>query len=183
MVYLSEYTQHSTGDTGLGWFSGQANWLWGSIRGGDANKGSDAGDFNTITPYARFEQTPTDPLHNNKWRGSYEGISRANIFLSNLAAFEGLAEEDKAPLEGEGRFLRGLYYFELRRAFLNVPWIDETITDTEAVLKPNDAEIWPNIEADFMFAMENLPETQAEVGRGKQMGGCCFSRPNLHVSG
>ncbi len=50
------------GDTNLGWFSGQANWLWGSIRGGDANKGSDAGDFNTITPYARFEQTPTDPL-------------------------------------------------------------------------------------------------------------------------
>ena len=162
------------GDTGLGWFSGQANWLWGSIRGGDANKGSDAGDFNTIIPYARFEQTPTDPLHNNKWRGSYEGISRANIFLSNLAAFEGLAEEDKAPLEGEGRFLRGLYYFELRRAFLNVPWIDETVTDTEAVLKPNDAEIWPNIEADFMFAMENLPETQSEVGRVNKWAAAAF---------
>ncbi|MGB3780888.1 MAG: RagB/SusD family nutrient uptake outer membrane protein [Tunicatimonas sp.] len=153
------------GDTNLGWFSGQANWLWGSIRGGDANKGSDAGDFNTIIPYARFEQTPTDPLTINKWNGSYEGVSRANIFLTNLAAFEGFAEEDKAPLAAEGRFLRGLYYFELRRAFLNVPWIDETMTDTEAAQVTNTIEIWPNIEAEFQYAVDNLPETQAEVGR------------------
>ena len=162
------------GDTQLGWFSGQANWLWGSIRGGDANKGSDAGDFNTITPYARFEQTPTDPLHNNKWNGSYEGISRANIFLTNLAAFEGLAEEDKAALEAEARFLRGLYYFELRRAFLNVPWIDETMTDAEAALVTNTAEIWPNIEAEFQYAMDNLPETQAEVGRANKWAAAAF---------
>ena len=162
------------GDTNLGWFSGQANWLWGSIRGGDANKGSDAGDFNTIIPYARFEQTPTDPLHINKWNGSYEGISRANIFLNNLAAFEGFAEEDKAPLAAEGRFLRGLYYFELRRAFLNVPWIDEMMPDAEAALVPNTAEIWPNIEAEFQYAMDNLPETQAEVGRVNKWAAASF---------
>nr|WKN37889.1 RagB/SusD family nutrient uptake outer membrane protein [Tunicatimonas sp. TK19036] len=162
------------GDTDLGWFSGQANWLWGSIRGGDANKGSDAGDFNTITPYARFEQTPTDPLHINKWNGSYEGISRANIYLSNLALFEGYTDEQKAPLAAEGRFLRGLYYFELRRTFLNVPWIDETMTSEEAALVPNTVEIWPNIEADFQYAMDNLPETQSEVGRANKWAAAAF---------
>ncbi|MDF9800948.1 hypothetical protein OKW21_006211 [Catalinimonas alkaloidigena] len=162
------------GDTNLGWFSGQANWLWGSIRGGDANKGSDAGDFNTIIPYARFEQTPSDQLGTNKWNGSYEGISRANIFLSNLASFEGLADDAKAALEAEARFLRGLYYFELRRLFLNVPWIDETMTDAEAALVPNTAEIWPNIEAEFQFAMNNLPETQSEVGRANKWAAAAF---------
>lgn len=162
------------GDTNLGWFSGQANWLWGSIRGGDANKGSDAGDFATIIPYARFEQTPTDELHINKWNGSYEGISRANIFLSNLAVFEGLSEEGKATLEAEGRFLRGLYYFELRRHFLNVPWVDETMTDAEAAQVSNTAEIWPNIEAEFDFAMKNLPETQSEVGRANKWAAAAF---------
>ncbi|WKN33366.1 RagB/SusD family nutrient uptake outer membrane protein [Porifericola rhodea] len=162
------------GDTNLGWFSGQANWLWGSIRGGDANKGSDAGDFNTITPYARFEQTPTDPLAPNKWRGSYEGISRANIFLKNLALSEDLSDEQKTALEAEGRFLRGLYYFELRRTFLNVPWIDETMTDAEAALVTNTAEIWPNIESEFQFAMDNLPETQDEVGRVNKWAAAAF---------
>lgn len=162
------------GNDGLGWFSGQANWLWGSIRGGDANKGSDAGDFATIIPYARFEQTPTDPLHINKWNGSYEGISRANTYLANLAAFEGFSDEQKAPLAGEARFLRGLYYFELRRAFLNVPWVDETMTDAEAALVPNTAEIWPNIEADFQYAMDNLPETQDQVGRANKWAAAAF---------
>ncbi len=162
------------GDTDLGWFSGQANWLFGSIRGGDANKGSDAGDFNTITPYARFEQTPTDGEGRSKWRGSYEGISRANIFLNNLATFEGMSEENKAALEAEGKFLRGLYYFELRKTFLNVPWIDENMTDDEAALVTNTVEIWPNIEAEFKFAMENLPETQAEVGRANKWAAEAF---------
>jgi starch-binding outer membrane protein, SusD/RagB family len=162
------------GNDALGWFSGQTNWLWGSIRGGDANKGSDAGDFATIIPYARFEQTPTDPEHISKWRGSYEGISRANIFLANLEAFEGYSAEEKAPLAAEARFLRGLYYFELRRAFLNVPWVDETLTDAEAALVSNTVEIWPNIEADFQFAMDNLPETQEQVGRVNSWAAAAF---------
>ena len=162
------------GDTNLGWMSGITNWLWGSIRGGDANKGSDAGDFNTITPYARFEQTPTDPLTIEKWRGSYEGISRANIFLSNLVAFEGYSAGRKDTLAAEGRFLRGLYYFELRRAFLNAPWIDETMSGAEAALVPNNVEIWPNIEADFMAAMQSLPETQEQVGRVNKWAAMAF---------
>ena len=44
-----------------------------------------------------------------------------------------------------------------------VPWVDETTEDPAAV--KNDTDIWPNIEADFKFAMDNLPATQASVGR------------------
>src|SRR5690606_24992781 len=29
----------------------------------------------------------------------------------------------------------------------------------------NDVDIWPNIEADFQYALDNLPQTQAEIGR------------------
>src|SRR5690606_17096602 len=36
-----------------------SNWVWGSIRGGDANKGTDPGDFNTINPIQRFEADAT----------------------------------------------------------------------------------------------------------------------------
>ena len=30
---------------GNGWHGGATNWLWGSIRGGDANKGTNAGNI------------------------------------------------------------------------------------------------------------------------------------------
>jgi starch-binding outer membrane protein, SusD/RagB family len=146
------------------WFGGASNWLWGSIRGGDANKGSDAGDFNTITPYARHEQNATNGLANDRWFASYEGISRVNSLLRNLEVSE-VSESFKTATAAEARFLRGHYYFELKIAFNNVPFIDETLSDAEAALVPNDVDIWPNIEADFQYAADNLPETQAQVGR------------------
>lgn len=149
---------------GTEWFGGAENWLWGSIRGGDANKGSDAGDFNTITPYVRHEQNPTNNLANDRWFASYEGIARVNALLRNLEIAE-VSDAFKTATAAEARFLRGHYYFELKRAFNMVPWIDETLSDAEAALVPNNVDIWPNIEADFQFAADNLPETQAEVGR------------------
>ena len=39
---------------------GAVNWLWGSIRGGDANKGTNAGDFASMNPIERFEVLPTN---------------------------------------------------------------------------------------------------------------------------
>ncbi|MEO0333209.1 MAG: RagB/SusD family nutrient uptake outer membrane protein [Bacteroidota bacterium] len=39
---------------------------------------------------------------------------------------------------------------------------------------PNTEEVWPNIEADFQFAMNNLPETQAEVGRPNKWAAAVF---------
>ena len=61
------------------------NWVWGSIRGGDANKGTDPGDFSTINPVQRFETIPTLDVVNDNWRGNYEGIARANNVLRLVA--------------------------------------------------------------------------------------------------
>ncbi|MCK7556475.1 RagB/SusD family nutrient uptake outer membrane protein [Chitinophaga sedimenti] len=63
--------------------------------------------------------------------------------------------------------LRGHYYFFLRRIFNKVPYIDETLTTAQAAAVKNDAEIWPKIEADFQFAITNLPTTKpkGEIGR------------------
>lgn len=152
-----------------GWFGGASNWLWGSIRGGDANKGSNAGDFATISPIATFSVDPVNPELNSKWNGSYEGVARANIFLANLAASEEIPETRKAQMEAEGRFLRGHYYYELRKNFKNVPWVDETMDfGSGATEVPNTVEILPNIEADLQFAYENLPPTQGEIGRANK---------------
>lgn len=149
------------------------NWVRGSVSGGDANKGSNPGDgggqsnFNT---FQRYELIPTNGDVNDKWRAMYEGISRANAVLRTLAsASSDVTTSDKTRLSAEARFLRAHYYFELKRSFNMVPYVDETVDYGTGIEKvPNNVDIWPKIEADFKYAVDNLPATQSSVGRANK---------------
>jgi starch-binding outer membrane protein, SusD/RagB family len=144
-----------------------SNWVWGSIRGAEANKGTDPGDFATINPIQRFETDPTVAILEENWVGLFEGISRANQVLRLL--------DNKGPdvsaafalgVEAQARFLRAHYYFMLYRNFNKVPIIPKDV-DYKAGLEDivNNQEMLPFIEAEFRFAAENLPATQPQVGR------------------
>ncbi|RYF73653.1 MAG: RagB/SusD family nutrient uptake outer membrane protein [Cytophagaceae bacterium] len=144
------------------------NWVWGGIRGGDANKGTDPGDFSTINPHQRFETNSSSGEIGGTWQRKYEGISRANTTLNLLKNPPAdLSADDRKRIGAEARFLRGLYYFDLKRLFGDgAPYIDETVdygTGIETVT--NGVSLWPKIEADAKFAYENLPETQSAAGR------------------
>ncbi|AQG80359.1 RagB/SusD family nutrient uptake outer membrane protein [Spirosoma montaniterrae] len=143
-----------------------ANWVWGGIRGGDANKGTDPGDFSSINPIQRFETISTGDVAGT-WQRKYEGISRANATLRLLAsAGSDVSAAEKTRITAETRFLRGLYYFDLKRLYNNTPYIDETVDYGTGIEKVNNsADLWPKIEADVKFAYDNLPETMNAVGR------------------
>lgn len=157
-------------------FGGASNWVNGSIQGGEANKGTNAGDFNDINPVQRYELLTTSRVAAERWAGPYEGISRANTALKLVASTTDptVSESDKTRITGEARFLRGHFYFELKRSFNNVPYIDETMSSTDAVAVPNNVDIWPKIEADFQFAYDNLPETQGAVGRANKWAAAAY---------
>ena len=138
------------------------NWIYGSCSGGDAHKGSDPYDQDEILTLATGNATANMYYLNGNWMARYEGISRANSVLKMLSRVKDMSESEKTQAEAEAKFLRGHYYFELRRMFKSVPWVDETTTNFKV---PNDKEIWPNIEADFTFAKDNLPNFQGEIGR------------------
>ena len=146
-----------------------ANWVWGGIRGGDANKGTDPGDFSSINPLQRFETISTDDV-GGTWQRKYEGISRCNSTLKLLkSAPADMSGADKTRVTAEARFLRGLYYFDLKRLFGNTPYIDETVDYGTGIEKvSNTAELWPKIEADAKFAYDNLVETPPAVGRANR---------------
>ena len=153
-----------------GWFGSSFNWLWGSVTGGDANKGSNAGDQSTAVFIQNFTVIPTAGPINDKFRAMYEGISRANTVLRVLKT----PGPDVTPaiaqnLTAQARFLRGHYYFELKRTYNNTPYVDESVDYSTGVTKvTNDADLWPKIEADFKFAYDNLPETQDANGRANK---------------
>lgn len=147
------------------WEASPDNWTFGSIAGGDAHKGSDGSDQPAIDAIAKFSADPSNSYFNSKWRSVYEGINRTNSVIRVLALVPEISDTDRANLNAQARFLRGHYYFELKKMWNNVPWIDETIATADAPSQTNTTDIWPNIEADFKYAYENLPGTQSEVGK------------------
>ncbi|MEZ4824813.1 MAG: RagB/SusD family nutrient uptake outer membrane protein [Bacteroidia bacterium] len=151
---------------------GASNWIWGSIRAEDAYKGTEPSDFVDINPIERFEVQPSSPPLSNKWNASYDGIGRVNETLRTLAIAEGISESDTKRIAGEARFLRGHFHFEAMQTFGNPAYVDETVTDYPSV--KNDHKIWPEIEADFKFAFDNLPEIQTAAGRANKWAAACY---------
>lgn len=145
-----------------GWQSSGTNWVYGSVAGGDAHKGTDGGDQPDINPIERMEHIPTNDYFNVKWRVVYEGVTRANSVLRIMANATDITPADVTRITAETRFLRGHYHFEAKRMFNKIPYIDEKVTDFKV---PNDADIWPQIEADLKFAYDNLPEVMNAKGR------------------
>jgi hypothetical protein len=166
-LLMGTYGALNTVDAGgFSWARSQDNWIYGTVAGGEAYKGSVGGDQAPILTIARMEQNPSVGFFDTLWKARYAGISRANTTLSRLAEVEDLSEQERTRIEAEARFLRVHFYFELKRNFGNVPWVDET---TEDFNQPNMGEghpnVWTRIEEDFQFSKDNLPEQQAEVGR------------------
>ncbi|MHA8057901.1 RagB/SusD family nutrient uptake outer membrane protein [Aquirufa nivalisilvae] len=160
------------------------NWLWGSILGGENNKGTDAGDFTAINPIQRYESSPVSGDINGTWQAKYEGIARANGTINLANDSKALSAADKTRIIAEARFLRGHFYFELKRLFNSVPYVDETMDYGKGIEKVgNSPDIWGKIDADFKFAYDNLPETQSSAGRANKWAAGAYLGKSLLYQG
>lgn len=165
-VLLGAYAQ--LGGRG-NFFGGASNWANGSIQGGDANKGTNDGDFTDINQLVQYELESTSRIPRDRWNGLFEGVTRSNAVLDVLAETEDpqLTPDDRTRIEAEARFLRAHYYFQLQISFNQAPLITEGLTLEEQQMVVSTSN-WGKIEEDFMFAFTNLPETQSEVGRANK---------------
>lgn len=157
-------------------YAGFGNWVHGSILGGEANKGTNGGDQAVANPVQRFETLPNNDLPAQKWSICFEGVARCNTLLRLVGSTTdpNVTAADKVSLTAQARFLRGFYYFELRRLFGAVPYVDETMTADQAIKTPNNVDIYPKIEDDFKAAADNLPETQSAAGRANSWAAKAF---------
>jgi hypothetical protein len=149
---------------------GASNWVMGSIRSEVAYKGTEPSDGVDINPIERAEVQPNNPNVNSKWQGVYDGVGKTNTVLRNISLAEDLSDNAKIRIEGEARALRAHYHFEGVKAFGRVPFVDETVgidIPFEEVKNPPIGEpfIWADIEADLLFAYQNLPGTMPDPGR------------------
>lgn len=152
--------------------SAPSNWLFGDVVADNAHKGSVQTDIGTMFDLERLVPNSTNDQLETLWIRCYEGVLSCNSVLRALTTLqEGSGakfdEQRAKEIQAEARFLRAHYYFQLRRTFVNVPYVDETTTTADAAVKPNNTDVYPNIQADLEHALANLPESKpkGEVGR------------------
>jgi starch-binding outer membrane protein, SusD/RagB family len=166
-------TAYSTLDGREGGISeGASNWEWGSMAGGDAYKGTEIADRTDDNPIMRFELSASSPLVRGKWEATYDGIGQANTVLKVMAKATDLSAAEKKQIEGEARFIRAHHHFEATKMWGKVPYIDEATVDFAGAT--NATAIWPQIEADFKFAYDNLDEIKPYKGSINKWAAACF---------
>ena len=170
--------QGSSAGTGNGpWATSSSNWVYGSVAGGDAHKGSDPGDQNLITPIEQWNATASNAYLDQLWQQRYDGVQRSNETLRVMKLAKDISAADVTRITAEARFLRAHYHFDLAKFFGNIPYIDESITYAAGnFLVPNagvDA-ILGKIEADLAFAYANLTENMSSVGRANKWAAAAY---------
>ena len=162
-----------------GWGSAADNWTYGEVAADDAYKGSTTDDQPDIIPLMQWDPLPTNSYLSQKWDAEYDAIQRCNAVIRTMRVATGLLPADTVEFKAEALFLRAFYHFELRKIFYYPPYVDETV----GVSNPNapnvDAsgnyiEIWPMIEADFTYAMTNLPAMQPYKGQANKYAAEAF---------
>ena len=148
-------------------------WAFGSVRSDDAYKGGGGrGDVDIVDRYEQYNLTvaddPLDWFGPRTWTNYYKAISRANFALSVINEIPDGEYADKTLRQAELRFLRAHSHFILKLLFKKIPYITEELTQEEAAEVSNDVDndaLWNMIAEDFLFAYNNLPQSQDQVGR------------------
>ena len=139
------------------WYYNSGGYPILDIMSDDAIKGSNPNDqLPTVGPYDNFTITTAQDGLDRWWSTLYQGIKRANVVI-NLVPGIDMDTTLRIRYIGEARFIRGLLYFDLVRAFGDVPLIT-TENPPLKVAKSPVADIYNQVESDLLFAISVLPE-------------------------
>lgn len=110
---------------------------------------------------------------NTYWAQSYLIVSRANVIIDRVKDINDPAfpEAEKAKVLGEAHFLRAFAYFNLVRAFGDVPLIVRATSTPDLnelqVSRDPAASVYAQIFADLEIAKRDLPEAWANAVQTK----------------
>lgn len=142
-----------------------SDWTYSGGCSDDAYKGTSSGDQSNFNLLERYEALPNNPYLLDRWNNAYDGVARANVVLTFLEKVQAgpkpMLEARAKQVEGEAKFMRAWYHFQLNKIFEKIPYIKTVSelgsTSPEAV--PNTDAGWAGIEEDLQVAIVNLPET------------------------
>jgi len=144
--------------------------LIGDMHSDNSTVGTTAGARTAFFEMSEFRDQPTSGIGASVWDDNYEGIARCNIVLDKIVPFSFEDEAKKNQFIGEVRFLRALFYFNLVRVFGDIPLILNEMKNIDlayGIGRTPVNEVYEAMEADLIFASQNLPSfyTGTNVGR------------------
>lgn len=127
------------------------------IMSDDSHKGSNPNDqLPTLGPYDTFDHTATQDGLDRWWSTLYEGIKRTNTVIEKVPLID-MNTSLRDRLTGEAHFVRALLYFDLVRAWGDVPLV--TTNEPPLKLHRTSADsIYQFIIDDLSDAIDMLPE-------------------------
>ena len=150
------------------------NWVM-DVRSDDAWKGG--GGISDLIDVHQLEVSAHDATNDvafHKWRNTLYAIARTNLAIRELNKLSSPTYPVNSRI-AEMRFLRGVFHFDLKRNFNQIPYLLE---NTDPLVASNteytDNEILALIETDLQFAYDNLPATQEQVGRATKYAAAAF---------
>ncbi len=153
-----------------------------NFRSEDAEKGSTASDGGEhAAMFDNFDYIASNGLLGGYWTGNYEMIILANKIIADVAEKEANVEEELTEGDlinlSEAHFFRAFSFFNLVRAFGDVPKIDFKVESAEDanISKSPASEIYALIDSDLAIAEQNLPRTWASVYTGRLTWGAARS--------
>lgn len=146
--------------------SSYVNVLLGEIASDNTVSGGES--QNDVIGFQQIDEMIHTPVNSNLrdiWNWMFAGVNRANYILEfqNRTDFEG-----KAQIIAEARFLRAYYHFELVKWFGAIPLKGDArfkIGDEKIIPRSPVAEVYASIEADLVYASENLSPDASQTGR------------------
>lgn len=147
----------------------QAMWAFDMWSDVSSSGGDDGGDATEYKQLEAFSIPTTNAVAGGLWGSSFITIQRANIVLQKVPGIPNMDLAIQKRCLGEAQFLRAMSYFNLVRAYGDVPLFTMPPTTPEAVNIPRTpvADVYKQIEQDLIDASNNLQTSYsgADLGR------------------
>ena len=100
----------------------------------------------------------SDDMFDNSWKAYYFGIFRSNFLISNLDKIKWDTIASRNKVEGQVRFMRAYFYFDLSRMYGEIPLV--TSTDAQNLPKSPASKTYALIASDLKASIELLPSVK-----------------------
>ena len=148
------------------------------VRSEDSEKGSDAGDgADNAAMWDDFEYTASNGILGAYWDQNYKIIYQCNEILDDLEKSEHKEDTENIRTKGEALFFRAYCYFNLVRAWGEVPLVTFKVVEAaEANIPKTTADkIYEQIDKDLTEAEKCLPLTWSADYTGRATWGAARS--------
>jgi hypothetical protein len=135
--------------------------FFGELMSDNAYSDNAAGRIQDYEGFENHTMSDDNELVLNYWNSYYESLYVINNIISRA---ENLDFDTQTALIGEAKFLRALYYFDMVRAWGDIPLVSKPLIISEAYAQGRTpkAEVYNQIVEDLKFAVANLPSKANE---------------------